>query len=40
MGDQELMAAIRNPTVMKMAQEVMQDKSAINKYADNPDVLK
>mmetsp|Transcript_55755 Transcript_55755/g.136582 ORF Transcript_55755/g.136582 Transcript_55755/m.136582 type:complete len:241 (+) Transcript_55755:14-736(+) len=40
MGDQELIAAVRNPNVMRMAQEVMQDPKAMAKYENDPDVLK
>uniref|UniRef100_A0A7S0Z040 STI1 domain-containing protein n=1 Tax=Hemiselmis tepida TaxID=464990 RepID=A0A7S0Z040_9CRYP len=40
LADQELIAAIKNPTVMQMAREVMQDKSAMQKYQGDPDVLR
>eukprot|EP00282_Hemiselmis_andersenii_P009353 CAMPEP_0114139690 /NCGR_PEP_ID=MMETSP0043_2-20121206/16989_1 /TAXON_ID=464988 /ORGANISM="Hemiselmis andersenii, Strain CCMP644" /LENGTH=219 /DNA_ID=CAMNT_0001233741 /DNA_START=81 /DNA_END=740 /DNA_ORIENTATION=- len=40
LSDQELIAAIKNPTVMQMAREVMQDKTALEKYRSDPDVLR
>lgn len=37
--DQELMAALRNPAVLKMAQDVLKDPTQMDKYSGDPDVM-